>query len=724
LRSNLIRFFAVALALNTLPILVASSANATSSIAIGTTNYGAGVATNVGVSLSGFNQSQDYQVTVKFVNTATNVDTSNGTLAISDTATLTLISGYTSFSASKLGFTGSYARIAAALSTLTWNPSTASGDISMRIGIATKPGTNEFYDANTSRYYKYISTATSWTAARTAAEDTYLFGLRGYLAEINSEAENNFIADETSASNIWVGATEDSATATSYTGSSFNGTAGQSWIWEGALQTPLPSGSGQSAGTTNNSNNPAGVFSRWASGEPNNDLKPGRDCGVTNWGSKGFWNDLPCTYTTGYLIEFGGRSGETSTASTTTLTTTVVAQVPTEPAAPTLNSVTGGDKRLTIAFTAGNTGGATITDYEYSLNGGAYVAAGTTTSPLIITGLSGRTSYSVTLKARNSVGLGSASSSLSATTTDAAKDQAEREIKEANDAIAARAAQAAANRELAERVTIQPNPQSSNTGSANSATLSGVTDNVRIILAPNLNTTIPGLVSVRVSGKTIEVVAGDTFSGRLILPVTIADAGAITTINVPMIVNPKPVTTAATTPESRSNTNVNWTPSPNAISYQVLNNGVAVCTSTSTACSIPKILGPKSKLEVVALGNDGTISSQVIPAYISGKPIPVLDVKFALGSANISKGEVKKLQGFIKLMNEQGFTKVSISAFTDGVGGASGAKALSTARAKAVARYLDRFLDVSLATAGKGMAKDANGSKPDPNARKAQVAVN
>jgi hypothetical protein len=115
----------------------------------------------------------------------------------------------------------------------------------------------------------------------------------------------------------------------------------------------------------------------------------------------------------------------------------------TAPSAPTLNSVTAGDRRVTIAFTAGANNGAAITDYEYSLNGGAYTSAGTTTSPFTITSLSGRTAYSVTIKARNSVGLSTASSSLSATTTDASLD--------ANEAAAAAEAArvAAANAEAA-----------------------------------------------------------------------------------------------------------------------------------------------------------------------------------------------------------------------------------------------------------------------------------
>jgi hypothetical protein len=123
------------------------------------------------------------------------------------------------------------------------------------------------------------------------------------------------------------------------------------------------------------------------------------------------------------------------------------AEASSAPAAPTLNSVSAGDRRVTITFTAGANNGAAITDYEYSLNGGAYTSAGTTTSPFTITGLSGRTAYSVTIKARNSAGLSTASASLSATTTDASRD--------ASEAAAAEAARVAAAAEAAKKAKEQ-----------------------------------------------------------------------------------------------------------------------------------------------------------------------------------------------------------------------------------------------------------------------------
>jgi hypothetical protein len=358
-------------------------AQAVSAITIGTTTFGAGVATNVGVNLSGFDESQNYQVTVKFVNTSTNVDVTNGTLAATQGST-SLISGYTSFSATKLGFKGNYAAISSALSTLTWNPSSASGDISIRIGIATQPGTDEFYDANSGHYYKYISTGTSWDAAKIAAEGTTLNGLRGYLAEINSLSENDFTKRETTAQNIWIGATDEAVEGT--------------WIWDGATAGTggstwnKPAGSGTNAGSS-------ASFHSWASGEPN-DYGSGEDCAVTNWGGlNGNWNDLPCSYSNGYLIEFGGRDGETSTAETRTLTTTVVAReavtlgtlnsnvsctfgvncsFPLSLTNPTAKNSSNVDVAGTFAYTSSNTASTTVS----GVSGGASVAllnAGTST---------------------------------------------------------------------------------------------------------------------------------------------------------------------------------------------------------------------------------------------------------------------------------------------------------------------------------------------------------
>jgi tRNA (Thr-GGU) A37 N-methylase len=70
-----------------------------------------------------------------------------------------------------------------------------------------------------------------------------------------------------------------------------------------------------------------------------------------------------------------------------------------------------------VAFLApAHTGGFAITDYEYSIDDGStWVAAGTTSSPFVISGLANGTPYQVRLRAKNSSYSGVASSATSGT---------------------------------------------------------------------------------------------------------------------------------------------------------------------------------------------------------------------------------------------------------------------------------------------------------------------
>lgn len=92
--------------------------------------------------------------------------------------------------------------------------------------------------------------------------------------------------------------------------------------------------------------------------------------------------------------------------------------VSTVPAAPSSLSATPGDTQVSISFTQGSPGGSPITNYEYSIDGGAtYIpfSPPVTTSPVVITGLTNGTTYSIKLKAVNSFGSSAASSAVSAT---------------------------------------------------------------------------------------------------------------------------------------------------------------------------------------------------------------------------------------------------------------------------------------------------------------------
>jgi len=90
----------------------------------------------------------------------------------------------------------------------------------------------------------------------------------------------------------------------------------------------------------------------------------------------------------------------------------------TVPAAPSITSATADDASASIAFTPpGSDGGAAITNYEYRLDSGAWVplSPASTTSPFTIPGLTNGQTYSVTLRAVNSVGAGAASAPVTVT---------------------------------------------------------------------------------------------------------------------------------------------------------------------------------------------------------------------------------------------------------------------------------------------------------------------
>lgn len=109
-------------------------------------------------------------------------------------------------------------------------------------------------------------------------------------------------------------------------------------------------------------------------------------------------------------VNYVGSGAQSNAVSATPATT---------PSAPTITSITSGDQQLTVNFTAPiSDGGSAITNYEYSTNGGTSFtpfSPADTTSPVVITGLTNGTSYSVRIRAVNSINSGAQSNAISAT---------------------------------------------------------------------------------------------------------------------------------------------------------------------------------------------------------------------------------------------------------------------------------------------------------------------
>ena len=88
------------------------------------------------------------------------------------------------------------------------------------------------------------------------------------------------------------------------------------------------------------------------------------------------------------------------------------------PSAPAITSIVGENRQLRVNFNIPDRdGGATITNYRYRIGTGEWVLMNpaTTSSPIVIPGLTNGTAYSITLSAINSVGNGTASTGVSGT---------------------------------------------------------------------------------------------------------------------------------------------------------------------------------------------------------------------------------------------------------------------------------------------------------------------
>ena len=103
--------------------------------------------------------------------------------------------------------------------------------------------------------------------------------------------------------------------------------------------------------------------------------------------------------------------GNTTTNSNTTATISAAL-----PGAPTIGTATAGNATASVAFTAPScTGGASITGYQAKSSPGCITATGSS-SPISVTGLTNCTAYTFQVRAQNSAGYGSYSSSSNSVT--------------------------------------------------------------------------------------------------------------------------------------------------------------------------------------------------------------------------------------------------------------------------------------------------------------------
>lgn len=189
------------------------------------------------------------------------------------------------------------------------DPDTDDREIEFRLGAN--------YSAETGHYYAYNSTEVSWTEARGEANSSEYLGQQGYLATVRSTDENNHVYDLWDGDeNVWLGAT-DAGTENEWhwvTGPEGNETESNNLegvqFWAGTYE-------GKSV---------SGEFDNWASDQPND--YQGQDHAGFYSDESNSWQDFTEAgdedpTINGYVIEYGGRSGDPDVQLADTRTVTV-----------------------------------------------------------------------------------------------------------------------------------------------------------------------------------------------------------------------------------------------------------------------------------------------------------------------------------------------------------------------------------------------------------------
>jgi hypothetical protein len=169
-------------------------------------------AASLGISISGFGDATDLVavVALRQSGAACSSTTTCGTLdiPIGSRTGLTLLYNH-SYSSVRIGVTGTRASVIAGIQAATYAaPSSAAAGLTVTVSVVEKPSdSNFFYEPFNGHWYKKVESgsAVSWTSARGGATGETFRGLTGYLANITTSDENSFIANYTTATNVWTG---------------------------------------------------------------------------------------------------------------------------------------------------------------------------------------------------------------------------------------------------------------------------------------------------------------------------------------------------------------------------------------------------------------------------------------------------------------------------------------------------------------------------------------
>ena len=280
-----------------------------------------------------------------------------------DSATVTISSGFQSNQdtlafTDQNGITGSWnsstgvltltgattsANYQTALRTVTYVNSSDNPDTTNRsITYAVTPTADQTISSN-AHFYEYVASGMDWDTAKVEAENSTLFGLQGYLATITSAAENTFIDNLIGTGEaVWIGAADDAN----------RGATEGNFFWIAGPEDGTQFWTGGSGGSAVSSG-----YQNWDTGpnpsEPNNSSSTEHFAAMN---VDGTWNDATESTFTGYVVEYGGQTGDAAAAAVATIKTVTIAAVNDAPTTSDLSK--SADNNTTITFAAADFAGA------------------------------------------------------------------------------------------------------------------------------------------------------------------------------------------------------------------------------------------------------------------------------------------------------------------------------------------------------------------------------
>ena len=201
-----------------------------------------------------------------------------------------------------------------------------------------------------------------------------------------------------------------------------------------------------------------------------------------------------------------------------------------------------------------------------------------------------------------------------------------------------------------------------------------------------------GVSAVTVKDDVVSIAARPGFSGKTTVAITLTNNEEISQITANVIVIPLPVTNPVVKPVAEDKSRVTWVRSPNAIGYEVIQDGKVICTTAKVTCTVSTLIAPEAKVEIKALGRDQTESLVKEAKYVEAavtKVVPdiALVVNFDTAKYNLDAGDKALIRAFAADVVKYGYTKIDISGHTDSRGGIDN-NVLSNNRAKASRDYL------------------------------------